>query len=123
MGALFWITVVMSSADDSPGSFTIGWFSGSGRLEALLATPPVIALVASQAVLGVGLLKRRPWVRWFGPMYVIGGMLAGALGRFAPPDSWVTLALPLLAAVPTAILGWNRLRSSVSGRAAREMLP
>jgi len=66
LAALFWLTVVMSATGRGQGTFRVGPFSGSGLRDALVATPTVMALVASQAVLGFGLMKRRSWVGWFG---------------------------------------------------------
>ena len=123
LGVIFWFLFAFGSGS-GPGdsSFSIGTWQGRGLLEALLATPTVLALAGTQAGLGVGLLRRRPWVPWYSLGYVGGGLLFSALHRVLPDMFWVPLTLPLLGAVPGGVLLWRwakqrRLRGEDRGEA------
>ena len=126
LGVIFWLLFAFGSGSGhGDSSFSIGTFQGRGFLQALLATPTVLALAATQAVLGIGLLRRRPWVPWYSLAYVVGGLLFSALQRVLPDMFWVPLTLPLLGAVPGGVLLWrwatqHRLRGG--GRAEPQLL-
>ena len=108
LGVIFWFLFAFGGGS-GPGesSFRIGTFQGSGVVEALLATPTVLALAATQAVLGIGLLRRRPWVGWYGLAYVGGSLLFSTLQRVLPDMLWVSLTTPLLGAIPGGVLLWR----------------
>ncbi len=116
VGLIFWLLVSWTiSVEPGGGTFSVGTFTGSGLRDVLLATPTVLLLVASPAVLGVGLMRRRPWVRWFGLAYVLVGLLTAVLAPYLPPDSLVSVVLPLTAAVPTGVLVWRKHRGLLPG--------
>lgn len=100
-GALFWLMILLTA---SGGSFRIGGFEGSGLVDALLATPTAVALIASQAVFGVGLMRKSRWVRWYGLLFVLGGAAVAGLSAVLPASRVLSLTLPFLATVPLGVL-------------------
>ena len=72
--------------------------------------PFVLALIATQGLLGIGLFKQRPWVGWFALLYVLGTVLAVGAAKVLPTAGLFALMAPVLGTLPSWVFvaRWRR---------------
>ena len=104
MGA--WLLFLLDMALGGGGTLHVT-FQGvpvSGSPGAIVLTHIVLALLVTQGILGLGLFKQRPWVGWFGLLFVLCGTLGAWLMEVLPAGSLASLIAPLLGTLPTWVL-------------------
>lgn len=106
----FIVEVVLGS--DGSWSMQVGDVLVSGRLGVLTLTPVVLGLAATQGLLGIGLIRRRPWVGWFAILYVLSGMLGVGLMKILGAVGLSALVAPALGTLPMWVLLARRGRSN-----------
>ena len=107
IGVLFASTLLVDQLSGADGGVTT--FAGLelvGAASHLVAAPLLVLLAAGQLMLGVGILRRHPWVRGAWTVYWVGGGVLLALTQLIGGASNLDVVSGLATSLAIGGVGW-----------------